>query len=155
MISIKEGEHMSLLSERLTSLREEKGWTKTLVANKLGLKNLGTYANWEYGTREPDAEMIKIISDLYDVTTDYLMGKSDNKYLNSSGYTPKEEKDMKKRFETLKEDVKNQQGLLFDGEPMSEDAVEELLDIIEFAEKQATKLNRRFTTKDNRKKYDE
>lgn len=38
---------MSILSKRLTNLREEKGWTKTLVVHKLGLKNLGTYANWE------------------------------------------------------------------------------------------------------------
>ncbi|WP_088809876.1 MULTISPECIES: helix-turn-helix domain-containing protein [Listeria] len=67
---------MTILSERLTSLREDRGWTKTLVIHKLGLKNLGTYANWEYGTREPDAQMIVKLSDLYDVSTDYLLGKS-------------------------------------------------------------------------------
>ncbi|EIA20006.1 helix-turn-helix domain-containing protein [Listeria fleischmannii] len=67
---------MSILSKRLTNLREEKGWTKTLVVHKLGLKNLGTYANWEYGTREPDVQMIVKLSDLYNVSTDYLLGKS-------------------------------------------------------------------------------
>ncbi|EAE3064624.1 TPA: helix-turn-helix domain-containing protein [Listeria monocytogenes] len=141
---------MSLLSERLTSLREEKGWTKTLVANKLGLKNLGTYANWEYGTREPDAEMIKLISDLYDVTTDYLMGKSDNKFLSSSGFTPKEEKDMKKRMDALRKDLKNGDGLLYDGEPISEEAMESILEAMEFAEKQATRINRKYAPKNKK-----
>ncbi|WP_367294358.1 helix-turn-helix domain-containing protein [Latilactobacillus sakei] len=70
---------MSKLSERLTHLRESKGWSKTLVVKKLGLKNLGTYANYEYGTREPDMDTIVKLAQLYDVTTDYLLGKSNNK----------------------------------------------------------------------------
>ncbi|MCM6843998.1 helix-turn-helix domain-containing protein [Latilactobacillus curvatus] len=69
---------MSKLSERLTYLRESKGWSKTLVVKKLGLKNLGTYANYEYGTREPDMEIIVKLAKLYEVTTDYLLGNTDN-----------------------------------------------------------------------------
>lgn len=33
------------------------------------------YANYEYGTNEPDLNMLKQIADLYDVTTDYLLGE--------------------------------------------------------------------------------
>lgn len=67
---------MSELSNKLTNLREQKGWTKTYVANKLGISNLGTYANYEYGTREPDLQMLTKISDIYGVTTDYLLGNN-------------------------------------------------------------------------------
>ncbi|MCH8625645.1 helix-turn-helix domain-containing protein [Lactiplantibacillus plantarum] len=67
---------MSELSNKLTNLREQKGWTKTYVAKKLGISNLGTYANYEYGTREPDLQMLTKISDIYGVTTDYLLGKN-------------------------------------------------------------------------------
>lgn len=70
---------LGILDKRLTQLREEKDWTKTYVAKQLGLNNLGTYANWEYGTREPDSEMITKIADLYDVTTDYLLGQTNEK----------------------------------------------------------------------------
>lgn len=73
---------MQKLAERLTILREEHEWTKTYVAKQLGLKNLGTYANWEYGTREPDNEMLTKIAQLYNVSTDYLLGLSEDRFLN-------------------------------------------------------------------------
>ena len=40
---------MSEFSERLTNLRERKGWSKTYVAKTIGLSSMQTYANWEYG----------------------------------------------------------------------------------------------------------
>lgn len=70
---------MQPLAERLQFLREEKEWTKTYVAKQLGLKNLGTYANWEYGTREPDSEMLSKIASLYNVSTDFLLGRTEEK----------------------------------------------------------------------------
>lgn len=73
---------MQKLAERLTILREEHEWTKTYVAKQLGLKNLGTYANWEYGTREPDNEMLTKIAQLYNVSTDYLLGLSEDRFLD-------------------------------------------------------------------------
>ena len=53
---------MSEFSERLTNLRENKGWSKT-------------YANWEYGRTEPDFETTKKLANLFNVSTDYLLGR--------------------------------------------------------------------------------
>lgn len=64
---------ISNLANRLEQLRENNGWTKTLVANKLGLKNMATYANWEYGTREPDNQSLLDLAAIYGVTVDYLL----------------------------------------------------------------------------------
>ncbi len=64
------------LGEKLTSLREKRGWTKTFVAKKLGIKTLSTYANYEYGLREPDAETLGRIADIYEVSIDELLGRS-------------------------------------------------------------------------------
>ncbi|MBM6754438.1 helix-turn-helix transcriptional regulator [Lactobacillus alvi] len=66
---------MSAFGERIQQLREERGWSKTYVAQKLGLKRMQVYANYEYGTREPDLDTIKKLALLFDVTTDYLLGK--------------------------------------------------------------------------------
>ena len=44
---------MSVFGNRLKTMRENAGWTKTYVANRLHLP-LTTYANYEYGKREPD-----------------------------------------------------------------------------------------------------
>jgi len=67
---------MSDFSERLKNLRERNGWSKTYVADKLQLKNMQTYANYEYGKREPDLEILSKIANLYDVSTDYLLGNN-------------------------------------------------------------------------------
>lgn len=75
---------MESLGQRLSLLREKKGWTKTYVAKKLGMKTVSTYANWEYDTRTPDNEMLVRLAKLYEVTTDYLLG------LNSTDLTDKE-----------------------------------------------------------------
>ncbi|MEC1543101.1 helix-turn-helix domain-containing protein [Bacillus halotolerans] len=67
----------------LTELREKKGWSKSLVAKKLGIKTMSTYANWEYGLRKPDGEMLVKIAELYGVTTDYILtGKKPNDFNN-------------------------------------------------------------------------
>lgn len=66
---------MTAFSERLISLREARGWSKTYVANHLGLKNMQTYANYEYGRREPDLETTTKLAKLFNVSTDYLLGR--------------------------------------------------------------------------------
>ncbi|MBW0437970.1 helix-turn-helix transcriptional regulator [Lactobacillus crispatus] len=72
---------MSVFSNRLKTLRENAGWTKTYVATLLHLP-LTTYANYEYGKREPDIDTIAKISTLFNTSTDYLMGKTDNPFSN-------------------------------------------------------------------------
>lgn len=69
---------MSKFSNRLIGLREEKNLSKTTVAKKLGL-SVQRYANWEYGTREPDLENLKAIAKLFDVSIDYLTGQTDSR----------------------------------------------------------------------------
>jgi len=66
-----------VLPKRMQLLRENRNWTKTDVAKKIG-RTLSTYANWEYGIREPDTEMIKKIAEVYEVSVDYLLGRTDN-----------------------------------------------------------------------------
>lgn len=81
---------MSILGDRLKEEREKRGWSQVFVAKKLGLKRSSTYANWEYGIREPDLEMIKKLSELYETSLDKLSGNKVKE--NKSSYiTDKEE----------------------------------------------------------------
>lgn len=68
---------MSTLGDRLKQERENRGWSQVLVSKKLGLKRSSTYANWEYGIREPDLEMLQKLADLYEVTIDWLNGRDE------------------------------------------------------------------------------
>lgn len=68
---------MTEFSNKLQALREAHGWSKTYVSKQLNLK-LQRYSNYEYGTREPDFEILSEIADLYGVSTDYLLGNEKN-----------------------------------------------------------------------------
>lgn len=73
---------MSAIGDRLKILRENKGWSKKYVADRLALKQPSTYSNWEYGLRDPDSETISKLADLFDTSTDYLLGRTDEKDFN-------------------------------------------------------------------------
>ncbi|KRL81769.1 helix-turn-helix domain-containing protein [Ligilactobacillus equi] len=73
---------MTEFSDKLTNLRENRGWSKKYVADKIHIKPQ-TYGNYEYGIRQPDFETLSKIASLYEVTTDYLLGR-DGKEENSA-----------------------------------------------------------------------
>ncbi len=64
------------LAERLKELRQKKGVTQTQVADYLGLK-LRAYQYYESGEHRPEYEKLMALADFFEVTTDYLLGRSD------------------------------------------------------------------------------
>ena len=69
---------MSLFSERLRSLREERKLYSKDLANTLNVEP-ATVTNWEKGNRFPREDMLIQIADFFDCTTDYLLGRTDNR----------------------------------------------------------------------------
>lgn len=68
------------IGPRIRQERKKRGWKQTEVAKTLGIKRSQNYANYEYGLREPDADMISRLAALYGVSSDYLIGITDNPY---------------------------------------------------------------------------
>ena len=66
-----------MFDERLKSLRKKCGYTQGSLAETLGVSK-GTVAMWETGKRTPDFETLIRLSDLFDVRTDYILGKSND-----------------------------------------------------------------------------
>ena len=66
------------VSLRLKLLRVENGWLQKDVAEKIGLSTTG-YRNIEGGLSAPSLETFVKLSDLYDVSLDYLIGKSESR----------------------------------------------------------------------------
>ena len=64
------------LAERLKKLREERGFMQKFVADSIGVRS-NTLSGYENGTRSPDPETLIKLSSFYNVSTDYLLGKSD------------------------------------------------------------------------------
>jgi len=62
--------------QRLKMLREEAGLTQKQLAEKLGVSR-GTIGMYEIGQRDPDTETLQKLSDIFRVSVDYLLGKTD------------------------------------------------------------------------------
>ncbi|WP_100373109.1 helix-turn-helix domain-containing protein [Bacillus sp. FJAT-45037] len=65
-----------MLHERLKKLRNELKLTQTQLAEKLDITR-GTYAHYEIGKRQPDYETLQKIADFFEVSVDYLLGRTD------------------------------------------------------------------------------
>ena len=63
--------------ERLISLRKSKNLTQKHVYTAIGMSQLG-YQRYEYGDREPAFQKLIALADYFDVSLDYLVGRSDN-----------------------------------------------------------------------------
>jgi len=63
------------MSQRLKTLRKESGLSQLQVAEKLYVTR-SAYANYEQGTRQPSTDIIIKLAELYNVSTDYLLGVS-------------------------------------------------------------------------------
>lgn len=86
---------MSVFGDRLKTLRQKTGITQKELASKLNVSP-AAYSLWEKGEREPKFEIIENLCTFFGVTTDFLMGRTDDnpdresnfeRYLSSIGYT--------------------------------------------------------------------
>lgn len=64
-----------MFAENLKKLRKSKGLTQVQFAKIFNISS-GTIAMWETNKRIPDTAMLIKIAEYFDVTVDYLLGKS-------------------------------------------------------------------------------
>lgn len=67
---------MSHIGNRMRSLREQKKITQAELGAKIGVSG-ATVNRYEQGKREPDIDTLEKIADFFDVTLDYLTGRTD------------------------------------------------------------------------------
>jgi len=81
-----------MFTERLTKLRQARGWTKKEFSVQIG-KTQQTVGKWENGTNAHTFKDLVKLVELFGVTSDYLLGLSDlpNKYAYPPLYENKEE----------------------------------------------------------------
>lgn len=61
---------------RLKELRQENGKTQKQIADYLNIKQ-NTYSQYENGKRQIPIEALMRLADLYAVSVDYLLGRTD------------------------------------------------------------------------------
>lgn len=70
-------------AERIKELREANGMTQTGMARKLSVTR-STVNAWEMGTNKPSIDKLSDIADLFQVTTDFLIGRSSEQIIDVS-----------------------------------------------------------------------
>ena len=84
---------LEVLSERLRSMREKVNLSQAKFAEKLGNLQQPLYARYETGSLMPSYPLLVRIADFYDVSTDYILGRTDDprgKYYNADLLTQDE-----------------------------------------------------------------
>ena len=114
-------------------LRIASGLTQNEMAEKIGISR-STIGMYETGAREPDFETLEKIADFFNVDTDYLLGRS------------------KKILDMTRAQLENQEGLMFDGDPASPEAIESIISAMQIGMELAKKKNKeKYTPKKYKK----
>lgn len=67
---------MSAFSERLIKLRDDRNLSQKEAAKEFGVV-ICAYQRYEYGEREPQLSVLIRMADFYNVSLDYLAGRTD------------------------------------------------------------------------------
>lgn len=104
--------------ERIKDLAKSRGISLGSLEEKLGLSRNSIYT---IKNKKPSAERLQLIADYFNVSTDYLLGRTDNPAIAKDGqeYTSDDLRQMAENAKT------------FDGKPLTDSDIEAIQNIIE------------------------
>lgn len=70
---------MEQLGDRVRKLRESRNMTQTELSEILGMKTYTTVSKWEKNENFPKGKDLKKLAEIFNVTSDYLLGLTDSK----------------------------------------------------------------------------
>ena len=79
---------LEILSKRLKELRIENNYSQYEIANLIGITQV-TYSHYELGRRSVSIQNLVKIAQIYNVSTDYLLGLSDDRIIQNSIFVRK------------------------------------------------------------------
>lgn len=78
-----------MLNERIRKLRLERNLSQVDLAKKLNVTKQSV-SNWENDNIQPSIEMLIKLAEAFSVSTDYLLGLDDRRYLEITGLSDEE-----------------------------------------------------------------
>lgn len=96
------------MENRFKELRKEKNIRQAELAKMLGVKQTAV-SKWESGVAVPAADKLSALADFYDVSVDYLLGRTKFYYPDKVGeFLTDDEKLLVKNYRNLSAEWKNQ-----------------------------------------------
>lgn len=137
-----------MLAQNIKKARTDKHLSQRALADIIGVSQQ-TVGSWEVGRTSPDNEMLKKLAAFFNVSVDYLLGRTDEpdgfqKGLlgDINGDSPLAQKARMTKPNLDSEDLLaqlHQEGIMLDGCPLTAADAERLRDTIAFAIAQAKK----------------
>lgn len=145
-IFVKGGQKMYEIFEQLL---QKYGVSAYKVSKATGVTQ-STLSDWKRGRSTPKSENMKKLADYFGVSIDYLMtGKEESQ--KEPQLKPKDEKDIKNILANTEQLLK-QDGLMFDGNPASPEAIESILSAMQIGMEMAKNKNKeKYTPKKYKK----
>ena len=117
-----------MLLDRVDNLIKEKKMTRAELEWKLDF-SAGSLRNWNKST--PSGDKIQKVADYFDVSTDYLLGRTDKRHYYD--LTEKDKQDIALQAEKLLEGLNSDAETNYYGEPLDDEDKEKLYDAIQLA----------------------
>lgn len=106
--------------ERVQHLAKNQGLSVRELGNKL---NIGPTTLYKWKKQTPKSDILIKVADYFGVSTDYLLGRSDDKY----DLSPQEKIDIGIEAEKMMKGLNDEGSINFYGEPMSDEDKEATL----------------------------
>lgn len=137
--------------EIFEKLLAEKGVTAYRVSKETGVTT-ATLTSWKQGKYTPKPEKLQKIADYFDVSLEYLMtGKTNDNVSEKPVLTSKDQREISAILNNTEQLLK-QDGLMFDGNPASEEEIDSIISAMRIGMELAKQKNKeKYTPKKYKK----
>lgn len=134
---MSEREFNQIFSERLRYYLNKYEMTQLELSKRLGVGTTSVY-NWCNGIKTPRMDKVDAMCKIFNCKrSDLMEDKSEHPELTS-----RDSKQIEKIIKETRQKLTSQEGLMFDGDPASPEAIESILDAMELGMEMAKKKNK-------------
>lgn len=147
---MSEKELNSIIARNISRQLEQKNKTQLELAEYIGVSQT-TVSNWCRGEKMPRMKKLDMICDYFGISRSDLM-EDELRKSDHSELTPRDTKQIEKILQDTREKLVSQEGLMFDGDPASPEAIDSIINAMEIGMEMAKKKNKeKYTPKKYKK----
>ena len=142
---------MNTTAKRIKEGMEIRGIKQTELSEKTGISK-GALSSYLSGRYLPKQNNIYLIAKALNVNEAWLMGADIPMERSDAPLTQKDTKDIEQILDQTREQLLTQEGLMFDGDPASPEAIDSIISAMQIGMEMAKKKNKeKYTPKKYRK----
>ena len=116
---------METIGYRISKARRHMNINQKELAAKANITE-GSLSRYENDIREPKAAALTQLAEALNVSTDYLLGLTDDMEVQNNNLADKSDEEFEQIYEATKEKFESG-NIMFDGEPASKEAIDSML----------------------------